>query len=103
MGALFMNDIYICTDTVAAIKSLQNRKKRVIASALNEKAHVLGEFEIQKDDCFAVGNEGRGLTQEVIVACDMTAIIPMSRRTESLNAASAASMLLWEARRGVEK
>ncbi len=103
MGALFMNDIYICSDTISAIKSLQNCGKRVIASALNEKAHVLGEFEIQNGDCFVVGNEGQGLTDEVISTCDMTAIIPMSGRTESLNAASAASMLLWEARRGIRE
>jgi len=102
MGALFMNDVYICPDTVIAIKSLQKSGKRVIASALNEKANVLGEFEIKSDDCFVVGNEGQGLSQQVISECDMTAIIPMSGRTESLNAASAASMILWEARRGIK-
>ncbi|MBQ4317292.1 MAG: RNA methyltransferase [Clostridia bacterium] len=103
MGALFMNDVYICPDTLETIKSLQNSKKRVIASALDERANVLGEFEIKKGDCFVVGNEGQGLADEVISACDMTAIIPMSGKTESLNAASAASMLLWEAKRGGNK
>ena len=103
MGALFMNDVYICPDTMATIKSLQNSKKRVIASALDDRASVLGEFKIEKGDCFVVGNEGQGLTDEVISACDMTAIIPMSGKTESLNAASAASILLWEAKRGGNK
>ena len=103
MGALFMNNVYICQDTLTAIKSLQDSNKRVIASALDERANVLGEFLIEKGDCFVVGNEGHGLTNEVISACDMTAIIPMSGRTESLNAASAASMLLWEAKRGGKK
>ena len=100
MGALFTNNVYICPDAVSVIKALQGCQKRVIASALNENACVLGDFEIKDTDCFVIGNEGQGLSDEVIRACDMTAFIPMSGRTESLNAASAAAMLLWEAKRG---
>lgn len=100
MGAVFMNNIYVCNDTLSAIKALQKDGVRVIASALNEKASVLGEFEIKNNDCFLIGNEGQGLQSDVIAACDMTCIIPMSGRTESLNAASAATILLWEAKRG---
>jgi TrmH family RNA methyltransferase len=47
-----------------------------------------------------VGNEGKGLKEEVIAQCDLTAIIPMSGKTESLNAATAAAVILWEAKRG---
>lgn len=99
MGALFTNDIFICADPVAAVGSLQKSGKRVIASALDERASVLGSFDVGNDDCFVIGNEGQGLSKEFISKCDMTAYIPMSQKTESLNAASAASMLLWEARR----
>lgn len=99
MGALFTTDIFVCSDTVGAINALKRSDKRVIASALDERAEFLGEFEVFESDCFAVGNEGQGLSDDVISACSMTCIIPMSGKTESLNAASAASMLLWEARR----
>ena len=47
----------------------------------------------------AVGSEGRGLSPEVLAACDRTIRIPMEAGCESLNAASAASVLLWEAAR----
>ena len=100
MGALFTSDIYVCKDTLTAIKALRECNKRVIATALNEKACVLGEFEIKPDDCFLIGNEGQGLSREVIESCDITCIIPMSGKTESLNAASAASVLIWDAKRG---
>lgn len=103
MGAMFTNDIYVCRDTIGTISSLQGDGVRVIASALTDKACVLGEFEIRKRDCFLVGNEGQGLTDEVISKCDLTCIIPMSGRTESLNASVAAAMLLWEAKRGKNK
>ena len=47
----------------------------------------------------AVVSEGRGLSPEVLAACDRTIRIPMEAGCESLNAASAASVLLWEAAR----
>ncbi len=43
-----------------------------------------------------VGNEGHGVSREVLAACDKTVIIPMRSRCESLNAATAAAILLWE-------
>ncbi len=100
MGALFTNNIFICPWVTEGIDILKSLGKRVIASALTEKAQVLGEFEILPDDCFVVGNEGKGLTEEAIKSCSFTAIIPMSGKTESLNAANAAAILLWEAKRG---
>lgn len=47
----------------------------------------------------AIGSEGRGLTDEVLALCDKTIRIPMQERCESLNAAIAATVLLWEAYR----
>ena len=99
MGALFTNRVYVCADASLAVKSLQKNGKRILASALDENAVRLGGFSVEKGDCFAVGNEGQGLSDEFISLCDMTVYIPMSKKTESLNAASAASMLMWEAKR----
>ena len=47
----------------------------------------------------AIGSEGKGLSAEVLEACDLTVKIPMSDHCESLNAAAAAAVLLWEAAR----
>ena len=44
----------------------------------------------------AIGSEGRGLSERVLSRCDKTLKIPMSPRCESLNAAVAATVLLWE-------
>ena len=43
-----------------------------------------------------IGSEGRGLSQDALAACDQTVRIPMSERCESLNAAVAAAIVLWE-------
>lgn len=47
----------------------------------------------------AIGSEGRGLSREMLAVCDRTVLIPMQEHCESLNAAIAASVLLWEAAR----
>lgn len=43
-----------------------------------------------------IGSEGRGVSQPVLDACRATLKIPMRDRCESLNAAVAASVVLWE-------
>lgn len=52
---------------------------------------------IDADRCaLAIGNEGQGLSQAVLAAGDALVKIPMRPRCESLNAAAAAAVLLWE-------
>ena len=43
-----------------------------------------------------IGNEGNGLSPEVLNSCSEKVLIPMSGRAESLNAAAAAAILMWE-------
>ncbi len=43
-----------------------------------------------------IGSEGRGVSREALSLCGRTIKIPMSPRCESLNAAVAASVILWE-------
>lgn len=49
-----------------------------------------------------IGSEGRGVSAEVLALCRETLRIPMSSHCESLNAAAAAAVLLWEAYRTEE-
>ncbi|MDR0446583.1 MAG: hypothetical protein LBH17_06095, partial [Oscillospiraceae bacterium] len=44
----------------------------------------------------AVGSEGAGLSKETLALCAGRIAIPMEPRTESLNAAVAASVIMWE-------
>ena len=43
-----------------------------------------------------VGNEGNGVTPETMNACKMRVTIPMGGKAESLNAGTAAAILIWE-------
>ena len=46
-----------------------------------------------------IGNEGNGLTHELITACDRRVTIPMKGKAESLNASAAAAIIAWELKR----
>ena len=52
-----------------------------------------------KRAALAIGSEGRGLSEDVLRRCHATIRIPMEPKCESLNAAVAAAILLWEAYR----
>ena len=79
-----------------AIEALRKSGRRVFAAALDEKATRLGETEFKDGDCVVIGNEGHGLSSETIASCDASVYIPMAEGVESLNAAVAASVLMWE-------
>jgi TrmH family RNA methyltransferase len=100
MGTVFNQRIDRVTDLVATIEELRGSGRRVFAAALDERALSLGAFEILAGDAVVIGNEGHGLSSEVIAACSNSVIIPMSERAESFNAAVAASILMWEFAKG---
>ena len=79
-----------------AVSSLRKQGRRVFAAALDRDSERLGEMAIKRGDCVIIGNEGHGLTKETVEACDGTVFIPMAEGVESLNAATAAAVLVWE-------
>ena len=59
----------------------------------------LDEIELPERATFVVGAERHGLPQELALACELRATIPLAPRAESLNAALAAAVALYEWRR----
>ena len=100
MGTVFNQRIDRVTDLATIIREMCESGRRVFAATLDERALSLGEFEIRVGDTVVIGNEGHGLSKEVIAACTGSVIIPMSERAESFNAAVAASILMWEFAKG---
>ena len=98
MGALFMlrTDIIAEGQTEKYISALQKNGRRVLAAALRENAEKIGEISLSSSDVFVIGNEGHGISDATIDACDGCVIIPMREGCESLNAAMAAGILMWE-------
>jgi 23S rRNA (guanosine2251-2'-O)-methyltransferase len=59
-------------------------------------ATALGTDVFDAPAAFVVGNEGAGIREKTIEACDVTLKIPMHPRTESLNAAVSAAVVFYE-------
>lgn len=98
MGALFrLPTLTVGLDDMPElVRALGHRGRRVYAAALRENAEKIGRMSLVEGDCFIIGNEGHGLSERLIEACDGTAIIPMAEGNESLNAAAAATICIWE-------
>lgn len=98
MGAAFrMPTLTVKGDSLTAfIGALRASGRRVYATALYEDSLTLGEIELSARDCFVIGNEGHGLSKRAVEACDASVIIPMREDAESLNAAAAAAICIWE-------
>ena len=105
MGAIFkMPTVSVkSAELPSCIGELRKSGRRVYAAALCEGAERIGELELCSEDCFVIGNEGHGLSSDVINACDRAAIIPMIEGNESLNASAAATICIWETVRAVAK
>jgi TrmH family RNA methyltransferase len=106
MGTLFSQRIDRVDDLTVAIAALRADGRRVFAAALDERATRLDELDVRAGDCAVIGNEGHGLSAETLAACTSAVYIPMTARAESLNAAVAAAVLMWEfcrADRGASK
>ena len=99
MGALFHARIDIAADFTAYVSALAS-ERRVFAAALGQSSAVLGNFNLQKTDCIVIGNEGHGISAGTMCACTDCLLIPMRDGTESLNAAMAATVCMWEMFRG---
>jgi 23S rRNA (guanosine2251-2'-O)-methyltransferase len=57
---------------------------------------ILGAEIFDAPCAFVIGNEGAGIREKTLEACDVTLSIPMHSRTESLNAASSAAVVFYE-------
>ena len=96
MGALFGTKIDLVRNIQADIRILVESGRRVFAATLNDRSVRLGELEIRVGDCVVIGNEGHGISGETLSACTDSVFIPMADGVESLNAATAATVLVWE-------
>ena len=94
MGAIFRCEAYTVTaEELFAL--LRKSGVPLYGTALRDDTVPLAEANLARA-AVAIGSEGRGLSQQVLDECAKTLKIPMNPRCESLNAAIAATVVLWE-------
>ncbi|MBQ7407049.1 MAG: RNA methyltransferase [Clostridia bacterium] len=96
MGSLFKIKVTVVGDFISFIRSARALGRAVYSAELSERARALGTVALKRDSIVIIGNEGHGVSEEVSLACDAGLYIPISEKTESLNASVAAGILMWE-------
>ena len=97
MGALFRRPSYRM-DWEAARDAFHQAGIPIAVTALSPRAEDIREADVSKM-AVVIGSEGRGVRPEVLEQADRELIIPMDPHCESLNAAVAATIVLWQMRK----
>ncbi len=96
MGSMFRVPFECGMDYFGVIRLMNSRGIVTYASVVDKDAQSLRETDFEPNCAVVIGNEGSGLTVGETVACDKRVTIKMKGNINSLNAASAAGIFLWE-------
>ena len=94
MGAIFRQPCFEAEPGTLS-RLLHTAQIPLYAAALSERAARIQDVSLDSA-AVVIGSEGSGVGPEMLALCDGELIIPMSGRAESLNAAAAAAIILWE-------
>ena len=97
MGAVF-RQAAVRMDAEAFVSFCREKNLPLWGAALTDTARDLRSVPLDPA-AVLIGSEGHGLSRELLRACDGEIIIPMSGEAESLNAAVAAAIGMWEMQR----
>lgn len=95
MASIFRINIYF-SNNLEEIETLANDKFSLLASTLENSKSVY-EINFNENVIVAIGNEARGVREEIINMAQETIHIPMEGAIDSLNANVAASIIMYEA------
>lgn len=95
MGSAFR--VPVCRGDLSQFITEQKKKGYAILGAgLNKNYALLPDVSFEHSTVIVIGNESKGISDEIMALCDQGLYIPMLGKNESLNAAVAASIILWE-------
>jgi TrmH family RNA methyltransferase len=95
MGSLFHLPVIDNLDIKELLNLMKKEKFTIFAAALNGNKFI-HDLKISNKSAFIIGNEAKGIKQETQKLADVLFKIPMSGKAESLNAAVAASIIMYE-------
>ena len=94
MGAAFRTPVV--QSTWAQVQdACKNAGISIAVTALSDRARDIREADLTQM-AVVIGSEGRGVRKEILESADAELIIPMNPRCESLNAAIAAAICMWQ-------
>lgn len=96
MGSVFRMGIYVINDTEALFSMLEKENVETSAAVIDEDAVKVTDIKFSGRQAVFIGNEGNGLPRDTALRCTRRITIPMNGTINSLNAAMAAGILMWE-------
>ncbi len=93
MGTLLRMPLYFTNDIIGFAGE---NGLRTVACVVTPDADDIKDFSFADGDLLLIGNEGNGLTESTKDGADARITVKMHGRVESLNAAAAAAIALWE-------
>ena len=99
MGSALRLNIVSCPSAAELVEKLNGIGIMTLASTPRKDSITITDVSMDGGVCCVVGNEGNGITEETMAACSHRVTIPMGGRAESLNASTAAAILIWEMKR----
>ncbi len=94
MGAVFRTPV-VQTTWEEAKEKMQQSGIPVAVTALSDRAQDIRNADLSKM-AVVIGSEGQGVRQEILDSAQAELIIPMTAHCESLNAAIAAAIVMWQ-------
>ena len=94
MGAVFRRPIIRATWEQVQL-ACREADIPVAVTALSPRAKDLRQADL-RNMAVVIGSEGQGVRREILQSADAELIIPMNPRCESLNAAVAATIVMWQ-------
>jgi TrmH family RNA methyltransferase len=95
MGALFRLDVLVTEDLISLLEELKENNMIVYGSVPDANAEIITDINKSQGMVCVIGNEGNGISDEVIEVSQIVTIT-MNGFAESLNAAAAATIIMWE-------
>lgn len=88
--------------TAEAVAELKKQKKKIIVTALTDKAVPLPMIDFSQPSALVLGNEKDGASAEIIAAADQVVMIPMSGFVQSFNISVAGALCMYQISRDRE-
>ncbi|MCD7824287.1 MAG: RNA methyltransferase [Oscillospiraceae bacterium] len=96
MGSVFRVPFRDDLSFPEAAELLKSCGVTLYAAVVDKDAESIRETIFCDSSCAVIGNEGNGLSEQDVGLCDKRITIRMNGTIESLNAATAAGIILWE-------
>ena len=94
MGAIYRVNIVRCKNIIDTLNEMKKNKYQIAITSLDTDKSIY-DVDFSKK-AIVIGNEANGVSKEVQDLADVKMIIPMLGKTESLNAAVATGVILYE-------